>query len=385
MMPDDDVAAVARRVVSGAVAPHAEAVDRYSRFPEEAIAALRASGLLSAGIPRDVGGLGCSVLDLAQLCMIIAEGCASTGLIFAMHQLQLLCIVRHAADAEDFRSFLAEAAARQLLLGSGTSERGTGGDIRSSIAHVDHRDGMFCLRKECSILSYGAQADAILVTARRHADAAAADQVLVLLAKPDYALEQVGSWDALGMRGTCSPPATVIATAKSTQIFPEPFRRIASRTMVPLAHLLWAACWLGIARSAVSIATRRIRSSARQLADVQQPANELLAATSGELFVLEAMVNDFAAEQNRAFCRSEPVAASSVIAFRANAFKINASSIATKICLACLEICGFPGYLEDAASSVSRQVRDVLSSLVMLNNRRLAAINAGLLHVVPPI
>ena len=54
------------------------------------------------------------------------------------------------------------------------------------------------------MISYGAQADGIVTTMRRSADAAGSDQVLVVLLKDQYDLEPLMQWDTLGMRGTCS-------------------------------------------------------------------------------------------------------------------------------------------------------------------------------------
>ena len=92
----------------------------------------------------------------------------------------------------------------QLLLASSTTEGKGGGNVRSSEAPVEHVDGRIILVRDASVISYGAQADAVVTTARRAADADASDQVLVVFEKKNYALEKTGGWDTLGMRGTCS-------------------------------------------------------------------------------------------------------------------------------------------------------------------------------------
>ena len=62
------------------------------------------------------------------------------------------------------------------------------------------------------MLSYGAEADAIVTTARRSPDAAPSDQVIAVFLKSDYSLEPIMSWDTLGMRGTCSTGYTIRAS-----------------------------------------------------------------------------------------------------------------------------------------------------------------------------
>jgi acyl-CoA dehydrogenase len=64
----------------------------------------------------------------------------------------------------------------------------------------------FSLTKQASAISYGADADVILATARSGQDAAQGDQVLVVLEGEDFSLEPGARWDAMGMRGTGSGP-----------------------------------------------------------------------------------------------------------------------------------------------------------------------------------
>src|SRR5208282_3136697 len=115
------------------------------------------------------------------------------------------CIVRHGLDSNYFRRFLSQLVADQPLLASITSEVGTFGDMRSSVCAVERSGERFALAKEATTGSYCADADGILVTARRNPDAPRSDQVLVLVHRPDATLKQTTTWDSLGMRGTSSP------------------------------------------------------------------------------------------------------------------------------------------------------------------------------------
>jgi acyl-CoA dehydrogenase len=233
------------------------------------------------------------------------------------------------------------------------------------------------------VLSYGQEADAILVTARRTVDAASGDQVLVLLRKGDYRLENVGSWDAMGMRGTCSPSAVLISEAALSQIIAEPFRLIASETMVPFSHVVWAACWLGIAQSAVSRARARLQRELKQARGANSHMGEVLAVTMSELQALESLVRNEADKYDGLIVEpmGSAVLRSSRFAFRTNGLKLCASRLAVKICLSCLEICGMAGYLENSEYSMSRHLRDCLSGLLMISNQRLIATNSKLLEL----
>src|ERR1700730_8411180 len=82
--------------IGGAVvAPSADAVDRDARFPREAIEALRAERLLGALIPTELGGLGLAFPLVAAICEALGQYCASTAMVYAMHQIQVSCVVRH--------------------------------------------------------------------------------------------------------------------------------------------------------------------------------------------------------------------------------------------------------------------------------------------------
>ena len=94
------------------------------------------------------------------------------------------------------------------------------------------------------MISYADDADGVLVTARRTADSPESDQVLVLCRPPGLELEQVGEWNALGFRGTCSTGFVLRATGDVRSVLDDPYADISTRTMLPAAHLLWS---LGVA------------------------------------------------------------------------------------------------------------------------------------------
>ena len=137
------------------VAPAAGEVDRDARFPVEAFTALKAEKLLSCYIPQEYGGMGLDIAQVSQLCEALGHYCASTAMIFAMHQIQVACIVHHALGEAFFRDYAREISSKQLLIASATTELGIGGDTRSSICAVKIVDRHFILEKQCPVISYG--------------------------------------------------------------------------------------------------------------------------------------------------------------------------------------------------------------------------------------
>ena len=87
----------ARARAAGDVARmNAAAVDAEARFPGEAFVEIRKQRLLGLQVPQASGGEGASIAEIADVCYILGQACSSTALIYAMHQIKMACIVRHA-------------------------------------------------------------------------------------------------------------------------------------------------------------------------------------------------------------------------------------------------------------------------------------------------
>src|SRR5882724_7050941 len=118
-------------------AQNADDVDRCARFPKEAADALRSAGALGWFVPREYGGAGAGIDHLADATFELSSRCAATGMIFAMHQIQVASIVRHVDHSVWFESYLRRVVREQRLIASATSEVGIGGDVRKSIAAIE--------------------------------------------------------------------------------------------------------------------------------------------------------------------------------------------------------------------------------------------------------
>ena len=372
----------ARRIAKDVAAPAAEAVDRDARFPHEAVAALREAGLLSAAVPAAFGGPGLSLHELGRLCHALAQGCASSGMVLAMHTIQVGCVARHAGDSAFFADVLRALVAEQTLLASMTSEAGTFGDTRRSACAIEPAgDDRFKLGKDATTGSYNAQADAILVTARREPGAAPGDQVLAYVKRGDATLAQVGSWDTLGMRGTCSPGFRLDAAAPREQILPAAFADISAQTMVPYSHVLWAALWAGIAADAHARAASFVRGQARKNPGTTPPTALRLAELSVKLQALKHHWQQVAHEFDALPAGQSEQLGRIGWSLKFNALKTDASERTPEIVHGALQIVGILGYKNDTPFSLGRHYRDSLSAALMISNDRIAAQSANLLLV----
>lgn len=369
--------AAARAVGVETAARHASDVDAGARFPAESFAALKARKLLGILVPTSEGGAGAGIADVVSICHALGQHCASTAMIYAMHQIQVSCLVRHGGTSDWHRAFMRRLAGEQLLLASATSEAGVGGDVRSSICAVEEKDGRFSLAKQATVISYGADADGILVTARRTPSSPASDQVIVVVPKGDCVLDRQSEWDTLGMRGTCSNGYHLRATGEMAQIIPTPYADVSAQTMLPTSHLVWSALWSGIATDAVARARAYVRAEARRKGAAPASAWRLAEAAS----LLQLMKSNVVAalRQYEAALGSEDMLSSLAFAVAMNNLKTGSSQMAVQVINHALLICGLAGYRNDTPFSLGRHLRDAHSAALMVNNDRILANTGNLL------
>jgi acyl-CoA dehydrogenase len=358
--------------VAAVAARHAGAVDATPRFPAESFAAAKAERLLGILVPAALGGEGASIREVADVCYRLGQACSSTAMIYAMHQVKVACLVRHGCESQAIERLLRRLCAGQLLLASSTTEGQGGGNVRSSEAAIEPRDGRVHLERKASVISYGSQADGIVTTARRAADAESSDQVLVALLKEDYTLTRLQGWNTLGMRGTCSEGYTLKASAAEGQVLPVPYETIHSRTMVPCAHLFWGSVWAGIAAGAAARAQAFVRHAARHAGGQAPPGAPQLSRALSTLRTLRGVLST----SLRAYeSRMDDPKALAALDFQSQITltKVEVSELAVATVLTALRVCGLSGYRCDSEFSVERQLRDVLSSPLMINNDRILA------------
>jgi len=376
-----------RHVADEFAAPSADEVDRDARFPTEAIEALRDEHALSAFVPTRLGGAGVGFETIAAACYELGRRCGASAMVFAMHQIQVATIARHLEEADWFEEYLAALATEQRLIASVTSEVGTGGDMGRSIAAITPAGGRTCtFEKQAPTVSYGSYADDLFVTLRRAPQAEPGDQVLALARKEQITLEQTGSWDPLGMRGTCSPGYVVRATLEPEQILPTPFSRAMAESMVPVSHILWSHLWLGIATDAFDRARAFVRAAAKKGTGEPPPTALRLSHVMSELSLLRAEVGSALTEFVEASEEPGRERLSTMsCALRFNNLKIAASEQAPRVCQGALGVCGIVGFKNDTPFSVGRHLRDTMSACLMIANERIHQTNASLLLIAKDV
>lgn len=374
-----------RRIAEEVAGRHAVAVDREARFPVETLAALREQRALSAFVPVEHGGDGVSFAALAEACFELGRRCSASAMIFAMHQIQVVTLVRHAEPGDWHETYLRDLAREQRLIASVTSEVGTGGDMSRSIAAVTPIGaGRSSMEKQAPTVSYGAHADDLLTTLRNAPDSRDGDQVLVLTHRDQGSMDVMGTWDPLGMRGTCSPGFVVRAEFADEQVLGTPYSRVGPESMVPVSHVLWSHLWLGIATDAFDRARAFVRAAARAKPGQDVPAAQQLSHLHGHLTLLRAEVRSGLTDYLADWDDRERLGTLGVV-LRFNTLKISASEQAPRICQEAMGVCGIMGFKNDSPYSIGRQLRDAMSAALMVANERVHKTNASLLLIAKDV
>lgn len=375
---------LARNIGAGTAASFADQVDKDARFPHEAVAQLRSHRLLGCYVPQNLGGQGATLYELALMCEELGKHCGATAMVFAMHQIQVACLVHHCHDDTYLQSYLTELTRNQHLIGSVTSEVGVGGDMRSSVCAVEVQGDEFTLNKNSTTSSYGAQADDLLVTARSSPTAPSSDQSLVLLRKGQFTMEQAGNWNPMGMRGTGSAPFKLTSKGRIPQIMSTPFATIAARSMVPVSHLLWAATWVGNAVASMTRVKSFVKQQARSHPGTLPPTAMRMAELAPSLQLLRTSYRYLLAEYEN--INADPARHDELstmgYAVRMNNLKLSGSQLIVDIANKALQICGVAGYKNDSKFAMGRILRDAHAAALMVGNDRIINSNANMLMIL---
>jgi acyl-CoA dehydrogenase len=355
--------------------PAAAAVDVEARFPHESVAAFRESGLLSAMVPRELGGRGVPPSEMAAAVRVLARHCCSSALVLAMHSMEISNLARHGSTAP-LQELQREIVAEQLLVANANSEVGTGGDVSRSVCALEREAGRITLRKEALAISYGAYADLITATARRTPESEPGDQVQVILRRPQ--LEPRSTWDALGLRGTCSQAFVLSAEVDEDLIYPIPFSTIGSAGGLQAQLLFLSAVWVGLAEASAAKAHAYVRAAARRSPDVTPPSALRLAELSTELEQDRALLDTVARAVDAA--DADTIDSPALMA-SLRTLKITTSRTGVDIARRALEICGIAGYQRTSEFSLDRLLRDAHGGLVMVSNDRYLWANADMLRL----
>ncbi|WP_157020120.1 acyl-CoA dehydrogenase family protein [Mesorhizobium xinjiangense] len=265
-----DVVAITRSL-SDQFAARARQADDNDSFVAENYEDLRSAGLVEAGVPAELGGLGADIGALAEMLREIGHACGSTALAFAMHTHQVAIPAwrwRH-QNATAMEPLLRRVAAERLiLLSSGGSDWIGGSGVAEKV------EGGYRISARKAFTS-GAEIGDLLITGAIATAEDGTRNVIhfpVPMKAPEVRIEH--TWQTLGMRGTGSNdvvveglfvPDSAVAFSRPAGQWHPVFQIIAT-----VAFPLIYAAYLGVAEQArdIAIGLARKRPSTPSLLDL---------------------------------------------------------------------------------------------------------------------
>jgi indole-3-acetate monooxygenase len=253
---------------------------------------LKSSGLVEAGVPKDLGGGGAGIDELATMLRTLAYHCGSTALAFSMHT--------HQVAIPAWRFTNAKVAAMEPLLKRIAAERifllsSGGSDWISGSGKAEKVEGGYKITAR-KIFSSGAPAGNLLMTGAIYEEAGKPPAVLhfgVPMNSPN--VKVLDTWRTLGMRSTGShdimidghvvPDAAVSLSREAGKW--HPLFQIIATIAFPLVYSVY----LGVAESARDIAVdlAKKKQSRHALELAGRMDTELAGARLGSEYMLDAI------------------------------------------------------------------------------------------------
>jgi alkylation response protein AidB-like acyl-CoA dehydrogenase len=184
------------------ITAHAAGVDENGRFPSESMKALADAGLWGLLVPAEFGGLGQGLRTLAAVVDEIAQHCASTAMVYMMHNCGVNCYL---ADPQKFSGLLRDCAAGKHLSTLAFSEKGSRSQFWAPVSKAVAGGGGVRLSAEKSWVTSAGIADGIVSSCGSETGPGPA---VYLVMKDDPGVTLSGGWNSLGMRGNQSNPMT---------------------------------------------------------------------------------------------------------------------------------------------------------------------------------
>ena len=372
--PRSEVIAKTRDIASEVAARHAADVDASARFPHETFASLKAARLLSAAVPRELGGDGADMQELSASCMDLAQGCAASGMILAMHHIQVACIARHGLELGVLLA-LSPGARRAAAADRRRDLRGRHLG-RHPVEHLRARapaDGRFKLDKDATTGRYGARrrrpAGHVPSQARRAAARSGARA-------PEQGRLHAHADDDLGHARHARHLQPGLQAHIDGHRRPDRAglvrRRLGADDGAVLAHPVGRGLVRHRGRRGVARGRLRARRGA-QNPGIVPPQATRLAEVSVKLQTMRNGVAAMAAEFDAITAGPNGRDALLTIgwALKMNNLKVALLRAVPAIVHQALQIVGISGYKNDGKFTIGRNYRDALAAALMISNDRI--------------
>lgn len=199
------LASTAADTARAVLARHAGDVDVRARFPEESVAALKERGLLGLCVPAALGGAAQGPRAFAAVVEELAQGCASSAMIYVMHvaATQAIAASTTLAGRDDV---LREVARGRHLTTLALSERGSRSQFWAPVSRLETADGGWVTSASKSWVTAAGHAASYVSSAQKPGAASPLESTIYLVRTGVPGVRVAAGFDGLGLRGNDSTP-----------------------------------------------------------------------------------------------------------------------------------------------------------------------------------
>jgi isovaleryl-CoA dehydrogenase len=285
---------VLEELITTVVDPAAADVDQTGTFPRAAITALSERGLLGLLSSAEVGGLGGTLADSAQVVRRLGASCGSTAMVVCMHYCAAAVIEVH--GSEEDRRAVAQGRHLSTLAFSETGSRSHFWAPLGTATATSSGDEIVLDASKSWVTSAG-EADSYVWTSRP--DIATEGASLWLVPAQAEGLKVAAPFDGLGLRGNASSPveATAVRLPISARLGADGAGLdIALGVVLPVFQILNASCSLGLMDAGITkvishATTARFEHLGQTLAE-QPVTRQHLAAMKNQADAASTLVDD---------------------------------------------------------------------------------------------
>jgi len=351
----------ARDIADRILAPAARQNDKDARFSSEAVAALGSAGLLAIMLPTEAGGSALGPRTLAAVIATLAEGDASTAMVYLMHMCATATIAA-ARPGATVAQTLKDISAGRHLTTLAFSESGSRSHFWAPVSRGNRNGANVRITAKKSWVTSAGHAQSYVVSALAPEGKGPTDSTLYLVANDNPGLSVAGPWDGLGMRANASAPMILedCDVQPSQQLTDDGTGFKAMLEIVlPLFNLGTSAVALGLCRASVAGTASHLKSA--RFEHLGATLGESLPTLRAQLATMQIDTDGLAARIDDLVDHLERPRETTML--RVLESKAAAGDIAIAVTSVAMRICGGAAFSKHMA--IERLFRDAHAGAVM--------------------
>lgn len=370
-------------VIKKQLQENAAFIDEKEQFPVDNLNIIKDSGLMALIIPSAYGGLGKGIKELVEITKLFSEDCMSTALIWSMHCQQTSVILQQ-PDGDFKKSMIDDVVNKKFYIGSVTTETGKGGHLLTANSPLLYEDdNTVKFDRFAPVITGGKYCDAYLMTMRKSESHSSSDTVLVYVRNNDVITEEMTKPSMLGLKGSHTVSMRISGKISKQNVLSFDFKMAAIEYMIPVGHLVWAACWFGSAQYIYNNLISKIFRDPKNRKNYDLDSElflEKIARIKSKLDITDIYLRSIT-DQYFEIVENSKNDELKLPSFqlRINNLKIISSEYMFDVMNDIINLVGIRfGYIKNEHVAIERVFRDLRAGSIMYHNNRLLTVNGKL-------